>query len=62
MAPITAQSLGSVKFSFATPSLGMHASHTLEIKLKAMADAGYKYVELGFGNYMAWVRSVEPQL
>lgn len=62
MAAITAESLASVKISFATPSLGLRPSHTLEQKLEAMADAGFKYAELGFGNYMAWVRSKDPKL
>jgi hypothetical protein len=59
---ITAESLAQVKVSFATPSLGMHANHTLESKFAALQAAGYKYTELGFGNYMAWVRSLEPEL
>lgn len=60
--PITAESVSGVKVAFATPSLGMHANHTLEKKFAAMQEAGYKYAEMGFGNYMAWVRSLEPDL
>jgi hypothetical protein len=56
------ESLSSVKVSFATASLGMNKIHTLEKKFAALQESGYKYVELGFGNYMEWVRQQEPQL
>lgn len=46
----------------ATASLGMHPSHTLEIKLQAIKEAGFQYCEVGFGDYMGWVRTQYPQL
>lgn len=52
--------LESLPISFATPSLGFRVP--LEDKLSAMQDAGYKNVTLGFGNFMAWVRSQRPEL
>ncbi|KAI5476109.1 hypothetical protein MNV49_000427 [Pseudohyphozyma bogoriensis] len=62
MAPITRSSLASVPIAFAIPSLGMDKSHTLEKKFEAMQQAGQKNAELGFAGYMAWVRSLEPNL
>lgn len=50
------------RFGVATASLGFAASHTLEAKLKALQTAGFKYCELGFGEYVAWVRSVRPDV
>jgi hypothetical protein len=46
----------------ATASLGMHPSHTLEAKLQAIREAGFRYCEVGFGDYMGWVRTQYPQL
>ncbi|KAM0746807.1 xylose isomerase-like protein [Meredithblackwellia eburnea MCA 4105] len=40
----------------------MHESHTLEKKFEAMEAAGHKNAVLGFAGYMAWVRSLEPNL
>lgn len=59
---LTRADLEALPISFATPSLGMHPSHTLESKLDAMRSAGYKFVTLGFGNFMAWVRTRQPDL
>ena len=42
---------------FATPSLGMHPSHTLPIKLKAAAEAGFTLVEVGFDDLLAWTEA-----
>jgi hypothetical protein len=60
--PVTLESLSTVKIAFATPSLGMNKIHTLEKKFSALQASGYKYAELGFGNYMEWVRQQEPKL
>lgn len=45
-----------VPTSYATPSLGMHASHTLPRKLTAIATAGFDGVELGFDDLLAFAR------
>ncbi|KAL7420710.1 hypothetical protein Q5752_004661 [Cryptotrichosporon argae] len=47
---------------FATPSLGLHRAHTLDAKFAALARAGFDHVELGFGNYVAWVRARQSGL
>ncbi|OCF44443.1 hypothetical protein I317_01703 [Kwoniella heveanensis CBS 569] len=57
MAPITRQELDALPLSYATPCLGLNAAHKLEDKFKAMQESGFDTVELGFGNYVAWVRS-----
>lgn len=62
MAPVTNTDLEGLKLGYASQCLGMHSNHTLELKFKAMADHGFKYVELGFGNYVNWVRSQVPDL
>ncbi|WVW79123.1 hypothetical protein I302_101088 [Kwoniella bestiolae CBS 10118] len=56
MSPITSAELNSLPIGYATPSLGLNPAHTLEIKFQAMQNNGWKEVELGFGNYVAWVR------
>ncbi|WVF67203.1 hypothetical protein IAT40_001951 [Kwoniella sp. CBS 6097] len=57
MAPITKQELDSLPLGYATPCLGLNPAHKLEDKFKAMMENGFDTVELGFGNYVAWVRS-----
>jgi hypothetical protein len=57
---LSREDLESLPISFATPSLGFR--EPLENKISAMKDAGYKNVTLGFGNFMAWVRSQCPDL
>lgn len=59
---VTAESIAHVPIAFATPSLGMHPTHTLERKFMAMQEAGFNATVLGFGEYMAWVRQREPDL
>lgn len=59
---VTTAELDGLKLGYASQCLGMHPNHTLENKFAAMADNGFKYVELGFGNFVAWVRSKEPNL
>lgn len=46
----------------ATASLGMCATHTLERKFAALQANGWKYTEIGFGDYVTWVRSRRPNL
>lgn len=58
----TPSSILAHKWGFATPCLGFHENHTLERKFAAMQEAGWDHVELGFGNYVAWVRSRVPDL
>jgi len=57
MTSLNRADVDELKVGYATPCLGMHPAHTLEIKFEALAGTGFKYVELGFGNYVAWVRS-----
>jgi hypothetical protein len=56
-APLQAIDINQLKIGYATPCLGMHEAHTLELKFEALMRSGFKYVELGMGNYLAWVRS-----
>jgi len=62
MSSITLEEMQALPFAFATPSLGMHPSHTLDIKIDSMEKAGYKNIELGFGDFMNWVRSQRHDL
>lgn len=39
--------------SYATASAGMHPTHTLPLKLQAIADAGFKYAEVAFPDLEA---------
>ncbi|WWC69589.1 uncharacterized protein I206_103532 [Kwoniella pini CBS 10737] len=54
--------LEKYRIGVATASLGMTKSHTLPLKFAALRKAGYKYAEVGFGDYMAWVRERNPNL
>jgi sugar phosphate isomerase/epimerase len=54
--------IGAFRFGVATASLGMAASHTLELKLAALQKSGFTCCELGFGEYVAWVRRQCPDL
>lgn len=42
------KSLEAIETSYATASAGMHPSHTLPLKLRAIADAGFKWTEIAF--------------
>lgn len=48
--------LSQIKLSYATPSLGMHPTHTLPSKLSAIATAGYQGCELGFDDLLSFAR------
>ncbi|KAH8152619.1 uncharacterized protein LAJ45_03460 [Morchella importuna] len=48
--------LSSIKLSYATPSLGMHPTHTLPLKLSAISTAGYQGFELGFDDLLSFAR------
>ncbi|WVF72588.1 hypothetical protein IAT40_007405 [Kwoniella sp. CBS 6097] len=54
--------LNNARFGVASASLGFGASHTLDVKLAAIQKAGHKFAEIGFGDYVAWVRSRRPEL
>lgn len=62
MSVISRSDLKALKFGVATASLGLDDAHTLEMKFQALQKAGFKYCELGFGSYMAWVREKVPKL
>ena len=55
-------SLKSHRLGVATASLGMNAIHTLETRFAALRKAGFAFCEVGFGDYIAWVRSQSPHL
>jgi sugar phosphate isomerase/epimerase len=46
-----------IPISYATPSLGMHPSHTLQHKIAAISAAGYTGLELGFDDLLSFARS-----
>lgn len=48
--------LSQIKLSYATPSLGMHPSHTLPLKLSAIATAGFQGCELGFDDLLSFAK------
>jgi sugar phosphate isomerase/epimerase len=45
--------LNKIRIAYATPSLGMHPSHTLELKLEAASKAGFQGVEIGFDDLVS---------
>lgn len=47
------QDLDKISLCYATPSLGMHESHTLDKKISASAKAGYTALEMGMPDLMA---------
>lgn len=49
-------------FGVAAASLGMQPQHTIEKKWEALQQAGFSHCEIGFGNYMEWVRQKTPEL
>lgn len=40
--------------AYSTDSAGMHPSHTLPVKLRAIYDAGFTHVEVGFPDLEAY--------
>lgn len=46
----------TIHLSYATPSLGMHPTHSLPKKLNAIADAGFSSIELGFDDLLSYAR------
>ncbi|KZO96854.1 xylose isomerase-like protein [Calocera viscosa TUFC12733] len=47
---------------FASPSLGMHPAHTLPLKIKAAADAGFAAIEIGMDDLIAYAHALNPDL
>jgi len=45
-----------IPLAYATPSLGMHPSHTLPRKLSAIASAGYAGIELGMDDLLSFAQ------
>ena len=45
--------LDKIPLAYATPSLGMRPSHTLELKLEAASKAGFQGVEIGFDDLVS---------
>ncbi|KZT57225.1 xylose isomerase-like protein [Calocera cornea HHB12733] len=54
--------LYEVPVAIASPSLGMNPAHTLPLKLKAAADAGFGAVEIGMDDLIAYARALNPDL
>ncbi|THH02960.1 hypothetical protein EW145_g6653 [Phellinidium pouzarii] len=52
-----AKSLNQIAASYATASAGMHSSHTLPLKLEAIADAGFKWAEIAFPDLEQYASS-----
>lgn len=48
--------LSSIKLCYATPSLGMHPTHSLSLKLSAIATAGFQGCELGFDDLLSFAQ------
>ena len=44
--------------AYSTDSAGMHPSHTLPVKLRAIFDAGFTQVELGFPDLETYAEQV----
>lgn len=55
-------SLATLPVGVATASMGMSPCHTLESKFAALCDAGFKNVEIGYHNYVSWVKERNPGL
>ncbi|ODN81782.1 hypothetical protein L202_02155 [Cryptococcus amylolentus CBS 6039] len=51
-----------LRWGVATASLGMNPIHDICTKFDALQKAGFTYTEVGFGEYVAWVRSELPNL
>ncbi|ALO69296.1 hypothetical protein CNG02985 [Cryptococcus deneoformans JEC21] len=54
--------ISTFRFGVSSASLGMAKCHTLESKFSALQKAGYAYAQVGFGDYVSWVRSRRPGL
>jgi hypothetical protein len=50
--------LSSIPTAYATASAGMHPSHTLPVKLRVIAGAGFKHVEIAFPDLEAYAKSL----
>lgn len=49
--------LREVDVAYATASAGMHAKHTLPLKLEAIAEAGFKWTEIAFPDLEQYASS-----
>lgn len=50
----------TTSLAYSTDSAGMHPSHTLPLKLRAIAEAGFPSVELGFPDLEAFAEQEHP--
>ncbi|KAI0064489.1 xylose isomerase-like protein [Artomyces pyxidatus] len=50
----------SIPICYATPSAGMHPSHTLAVKLRAIAASGFKLTEIAFPDLEAYAAQQYP--
>lgn len=57
MSTTAAKTLNQVDAAYATASAGMHPSHTLPMKLEAIAEAGFKWTEIAFPDLEQYASS-----
>ncbi|KZT38243.1 xylose isomerase-like protein [Sistotremastrum suecicum HHB10207 ss-3] len=57
--PTLSDSLDNIQTCYASPSAGMHPSHTLPKKLRAIADAGFKLAEVALPDLEALATSMD---
>lgn len=57
---MTLGSLDKIPLAYATPSLGMHPSHTVELKLQAASKAGFRGIEMGFDDLISHAERHNP--
>ena len=50
--------LDAIEIAYATASAGMHPSHTLPLKLRCIADAGFKWTEIAMPDLEKYAESM----
>ena len=48
--------LDKIQVAYATASAGMSSKHTLPLKIKAIAEAGFQWIEMAFPDLEAYVK------
>jgi len=51
---MTLKDLDKIPLAYATPSLGMHPCHTVELKLQGASKSGFRGVEMGFDDLVSY--------
>jgi len=57
---MTLKNLDKIPLAYATPSLGMHPTHTVEMKLQAASKAGFRGIEMGFDDLASHAKRHNP--